>query len=661
MPYADPAVRAAKRKAYNQQHAETRRQQHMDNRHAKAKPFCGTDGEGGDINGHHEYLLLRAGEFVLETGKPLTTEECLEFLVNLPSGREYVSYFFTYDVTMMLRDVSRETMEYLLDRALRDSQTDDDKPPRRVRWGKYILDWMPGKEFRVGKYVRVHTQKGAVPQLQWTVINDVGSFFQCAFVTALEKWSVGSEALRAHIAASKAKRSGFTTITKLTRLYNKKECDLLEELMTEFRDVCGEVGPHPYHWQGPGNLASAWMRHHDIPSEHNVPFEAMSMARDGYYGGRFEITAVGSIRRRIYQYDINSAYPATIRHLPCLVHGAWKRSTKQQPRRKIYVARVEFYHKEGTFLGTLPVRSREGNISYPRKGSGVYWSMEIAAAKRAGTQITIHEAWEYIPDCKCETFNWINDVFELRRTLGKSNKGNALKLAMNSLYGKTAQSIGRPKWANPVWAGIITASCRAQIIDACSQVDGRHILMIATDGIFSDVPLTLDEGTALGQWDLTEHESMFIIQPGLYLLPGEAPKTRGVPKVKIVEHARTIRKSWAEGHSVMKHTIPLNRFRAARQAIHENKWGRAGEWYTEERTVSFDWTTKRDAVEGTWGDRLFDDDRPEFRPEIQQGTAPYDGDGNFRLTSVSYGKSIGMWERNRGYDDDQPEEADQFS
>lgn len=646
MPYKNPAARAAYRKRYDAAHRSAHTTRKRAERHAHAKPFVGVDGEGGNVGRNygarndHVYLLLRAGKYVLESGSPLSTEECLNFLTELPQGYEYVSYFFTYDVTMILRDLPTETISSLLNRAAR--TYDPAKPPKRVRWKEYLLDWLPGKEFRVRRL----TQK------DWIVISDVGSFFQTSFVAALEKWNVGSDALRARIAASKDKRSKFMEITELTRLYNKKECDLLAELMTEFRSVIGSVGPFPTYWQGPGNLASAWLRYHDVPDSKNVPYEAMNMARNAYYGGRFEITGVGTFRRPIYQYDINSAYPAAIRNLPCLVHGGWKHSRMEKPRRRLYVARCKFSHLPGRFLGTLPVRTQQGNICYPRQGEGTYWSPEIEAARRAGATIEILESWEYIPDCKCKPLQWINDIYTLRQQVGKTSKGMALKLALNSIYGKFAQSIGNPRWANPVWAGIITATCRALIIDACAQVDERSILMIATDGIFSDVPLDLPLSKELGEWELTEHQSMFIIQPGLYLLPTEKPKTRGIPRVKIEEYARQIRRVWAEpgDKPTMTHTIPLHRFRAAREAVHQNRWIESGEWYTQERAVSYDWKTKRSEEVGDWDTVWsgYKKDRPAWRPAIID-------DGGL---SVNYGKSIGTWERDRTMDNDQPEEAD---
>lgn len=649
MPYKDPAVKAARRREYDRARRNETSQAQRNRRHAHSPAFVGVDGEGGDIDGRHEYLLLRAGNRVLETGFPLSSLECLEFLATLPVGVEYTSYFFTYDVTMILRDLPQSVIQSLLDR---ESRTDHvEGYVRRVRYGTYLMDWLPGKEFRIKK-VGYHQEN------PWIVISDAGSFFQSAFVDALEAWGIGTPELRARIAASKAKRSSFGKITPLTRLYNKKECDLLAELMEEFRRVVGEVGPYPKQWQGPGNLAVAWLRQHKVPQEHNVPYECMGFARDAYYGGRFEVTGIGIFRRKIFQYDINSAYPAVIRNLPCLVHGTWKHRTnvRSLPRAPIYVAKVEFSHPGRRFLGTLPIRSEKGNISYPQRGSGIYWSMELAAAKRAGCVLRVSEAWEYTTTCDCKPIGWVDDIYQLRLKIGKTNKGMVLKLGLNSLYGKFAQSVGTPRWANPIWAGIITASTRAQIIDACREIPEENVLMIATDGIFTDQPLNkLPISRQLGDWELTEHDWMFIIQPGLYMLPLEKPKTRGVPRVKIIEYARQIRKGWATqtSHTGGFHiTIPLHRFRAARQALHENNWRGAGEWYSQFRLVGFQWSTKRSTISGHWDqvspDRSFPEDLPAWRPEIiEEGGA-----------TVPYGKSIGIWERGRIWEDDQPEEAD---
>src|SRR5690242_3139806 len=117
------------------------------------KPFAGVDGEGGNIEGRHVYLLLRAGEHVLETGEELTAVECLNFLSRLPADKIYVSFFFDYDVTMMLRDLPPERLARLLDN---DCRRIPGKPCSSfpVDYAGFQIDYMPRKEFKVRRRLR---------------------------------------------------------------------------------------------------------------------------------------------------------------------------------------------------------------------------------------------------------------------------------------------------------------------------------------------------------------------------------------------------------------------------------------------------------------------------------------------------------------------------
>lgn len=258
------------------------------------KPFCGVDGEGGNIDGRHEYLLLRAGtEHVLETGKPLSWHECLGFLADLPKDRIYVSFYFDYDVTMMLRDLPAERLNRLLDR---DCRRIPDKPGSSfpVDVGDYQIDYLGRKEFKVRR-----RKKGA----QWTVVQDVGSFFQCSFVVALKRW-FGDGTMDAQIdkiAEGKAQRHDFGQVTEDERQYNLLEIIMLENMMEKFRSVCDELELKPHRWEGPGNLVAAVFQREKLPKNKDIglfeeyPLVAI-MANMGYYGGRFEVVEFGFIQ-----------------------------------------------------------------------------------------------------------------------------------------------------------------------------------------------------------------------------------------------------------------------------------------------------------------------------------------------------------------------------
>src|SRR6188472_308815 len=143
MPLTGEAKRAYARRKYAEQGKHQRR----------LLPFAGVDGEGGDIGtGRQEYLLLRAGDHVLETGQPLTPMECLRFLADLPHDRTYVSYAFNYDVTMILRDLPVERWARILEpkRGVRGTVLPVCVPYRQTpQDGDVEVNYMPSKEFKV--------------------------------------------------------------------------------------------------------------------------------------------------------------------------------------------------------------------------------------------------------------------------------------------------------------------------------------------------------------------------------------------------------------------------------------------------------------------------------------------------------------------------------
>lgn len=561
------------------------------------RQFRGVDGEGGTVpeigtlfGDRHQYLSLRSGPSLLATGKPLSWRDCFDFLLSQPWPYINVAYFFDYDVTMMIRTMPEERAYRLLNRHLRYNKGGAVMP---LDIEDYQVEYLPHKEFKVR-----HKD-----ERRWTVVNDVGQFFQGPFISSLEKWNIGTPEEREMIRKGKSMRASFTEHTEEIEAYNALECLLLEKLMTDFRSVCEETGYVPKKWQGPGYLASAMLERHGVPKRDDIPIlenaSFRALAQAAYYGGRFETTAAGPIHGPIYQYDINGAYVALLRSLPCLLHGSW-RQIHDRPASpdELWFAQVHFDHDAPRYLYNLPFRLKNGNIQYPKEGNGVYWSTEIAAAERAGSIIDFQTGWVYENHCICRWFDFVDDYYRERLRLGKTTKGYVLKLAGNSVYGKLAQSIGYAPWANPVWAGLITAGCRAMLIDAYSQAPD-HTYMLATDGLFVGKALDLPVSKILGEWELTMHDDgMFIVQPGIYFLgaSGEV-KTRGVERGRINDMRAIFDQQWQkfmDSHGV-DHTVsvPVQNFITAKQAIARHKWHIAGTWETTTREISFDWSTKR--------------------------------------------------------------------
>src|SRR6266487_3962473 len=131
------------------------------------RPFAGVDGEGGNVWGRHEYMLLRAGRRVITNPAGLGWRECLGFLADLPRDAIYVSFFFDYDVTKMLQGLPEQRLRRLLDRDSRPVGPDK-STLLAVDVPGFQIDYLPGKEFRVR---RAHEGGGYG---KWLIVSDVG-------------------------------------------------------------------------------------------------------------------------------------------------------------------------------------------------------------------------------------------------------------------------------------------------------------------------------------------------------------------------------------------------------------------------------------------------------------------------------------------------------
>jgi hypothetical protein len=591
------------------------------------KPFTGCDGEGcgKDALGRQLYMLFRMGERELFTGEHLRTEELLDFICDHPRGELLVGFAFGYDVTMILRDLPEAQKKRLFH-----PKTFGEGLSPFVWYKNFDIDYLPKQYFRVrrvkierdldGRERRV-AEKGSTR----TIFETFG-FFQKSFVKVINEFSVGTEAGRISIAADKERRSSFNVISDRERSYCALEVEYLAELMEKLRGYCDAAGIRPKSWNGAGKLASALHRLHDTPRSNAVrdcvPVGVLEYSNMAYYGGRFEITRTGSIKEKVYEYDIRSAYPDAMRFLPCLEHGSWEEADGKQLARlagngdgrnrddPLFVAAITFKtgcNENGGMaqLGGLPVRSKEGHLYWPRQGGGVYWSCEIASAEKLGAKITYKNGWRYNRKCDCHPFDWVEPLFEYRRSIGSSGPGYPIKLGINSLYGKLAQRKGNGAYCNMVWAGLITALTRSKLNGAIAANPGR-IIMVATDAVYSLDPIELDCGECLGQWEATELPGLFIVQPGLYWCPAKRKrKSRGLSGKFFEEAGRTesFEKAWQDFRAVENSktdtlefptvSVPVPGFIGLKLAMARNKPDMAGCWIDDARLISFDYRNKR--------------------------------------------------------------------
>ncbi len=586
-------------------------------RRRTARVFTGCDGEGAgtDELGRQNYLLFRMGERELYTGERLQTHELLSFICDHPKQDILVGFAFGYDVTMILRDLPDEQKAKLFA-----PKVFGPGHSPFVWFGEFDIDYLPKQYLKVRRVKRIRdpetgqVRRVGIPGSMRTIFETFG-FFQKSFLKVCEEFDCGTEAERQIIADSKQRRGDDEwQISQAERDYCALECVMLAELMTKLRDYCEAAEIVPKSWNGAGKLAKALLKQHDAPRAAQVnewvPKEVRDLANMAYYGGRFEITRTGLICEEVHEYDIASAYPAAMTQLPCLEHGTWRKADPGELRTwpGLFVAVVTFSRQvEGDGMGQLgafPIRSKEGHLYWPLRGGGVYWSPEIRSGERMGFNVRYKTGWVFEPGCDCHVFNWIEPLFDYRKSIGKSGPGYPIKLGINSLYGAQAQRIGAGLYANMVYAGLTTATTRARLNDAISLAPDQ-IVMIATDGIYSLKPLPLKEGERLGDWEHETLNGMMIVQPGLYWDPSKRKrKSRGLSGKFFEEPGRTegFEHAWSDYLASRNSQldcpfpvvqVPVPGFIGLKLAQSRNKPELAGTWISDWRGISFDYRNKR--------------------------------------------------------------------
>lgn len=481
----------------------------------KHKPI-GIDGEGED--GRYTLLAASTGDYIANR-KGLQTADCFDFLFRLPKTRLLWGFAFSYDVNMMLVDLSLDELQRLANTT-------------RVYHGKWRIEHIPGKKFMV-----TDRELG-----QTRTIWDMYPWRASSFVSMLEDWKLCDKETLERIAAMKDQRSHFSQLSdKQILSYCLEECRLLETAVTRLLECVQASGYTITQFHSPGSLASAAMKAHNIENyKAPYPEELEEILVESYAGGRSEVSEIGPINQTIYEADIHSAYPYAAVQLPCFAHGRWVRK-RESFHQDWSLLRVRFKTKRNAIWGPYPMRGKVGSLRYPTSGTVWIWRREAMAGKPLCTEWEIIDGWEFTPECDHKPFAYLAEMYEERRRLVLANDPNeyTYKLILNSTYGKLGERPRNtkrlPRWRFLPWASLITSMTRAMLLEQIVRY-GSDVLLVATDCIITKCPIDLDFGEGLGEWELKEYEDIFIVGPGIYYAGSrEKPKvrSRGIAKVHI--------------------------------------------------------------------------------------------------------------------------------
>lgn len=581
----------------------------------KTRPICFIDGEGSNegepsvtlrkgklrrwVQKQNYSLLgvsLQNGEYRCIVGqenfRQLGTRQCLEFILSLPADHIIIGYSLTYDVEHWLRDLKGER-----------TNPENPSPMERllktqaVWWHGYRIHYIPNKIFTVGKY------KGSKKVTSRTVY-DIFGFFQSAFKTAIANWNIGTEAERAFIEKMKDDRDNFGPITEEVKEYNKMEgthgIQMFSRLRKEYSNLDLSI-PRPV---GAGSIASALYRKHNLqnfyPAGWLLPPETMLSA---FFGGRFDVTRIGFMGD-VIDADINSAYPFIASTLPCLRCGRYRVAKEYEPSaHSLWLVR---WRNNGTRWSPFPYRTDNGHIRYFNNGVGWYYNDEVAAAIRFTDTVEVIGGYIFERNCEHRPFDWIPDYYAKRQELVRIGDfaEKVIKLGLNSVYGKLAQSKGKnPRWQQLIWAGLITSGTRAMLLDAIRQ-NPDSVIKVATDAVFSTTPLELNyHETELGGWKTETLYDLLILGNGVYHAPKSSnPKhPNGVAKNRGFEQGSKLKFDWEKIREDYRNGITSivekKEFRRYVKAYHEHRMEERCHWVNMELELKLD-LNKMKRVEG---------------------------------------------------------------
>lgn len=272
--------------------------------------------------------------------------------------------------------------------------------------------------------------------------------------------------------------------------------------------------------------------------DRDIGKEILQLSLSSYAGGWFETTGQG-IQEDVVAYDLASAYPYVMYHLPDCSEGDWVLGTDEDdfierlensPRYSMIYAQVYAEFKEGLSWYPLCKKSPTGTLTAPRIIEGWFTGEEILEARKWPHDIFVIGEWAiFEPSTATKPFKGFIDKFYAMKM--NAEKGSVeydvAKVMINSIYGKTIQAVKKKgvhqagKLWNPTYASIITGGTRARLCEF-NRLNGFRCLSFATDGVILPkgeivVPeRPLEACFNLGEWEDDGKGDLVVVMSGVY-------------------------------------------------------------------------------------------------------------------------------------------------
>lgn len=415
----------------------------------------------------------------------------------------------------------------------------------------------PGRRF----YVEHRPHGDRFEEWRRVDIHDTGSAFVGGLLKVISDWNPElTDEQREIIEWGKQRRTETFEVGEIDDIirYSEAECVAHARVCRKLLDLikdAAHVNIAEDRLFGSGSIAGAALKHYHAPPR-NAKFRKGEVADAGsdlfyeeiaqmtYFGGMIETPVVGLVEGLTDEVDINSAYPHKMIYIPCTRKwcGQWRVTDGDLPPDAIVGhVQVVWYIEEGT-TSTPPfmVRRRDGRVAMPRMMDTPTWvtlAEYRAAVERFPSSIEISRAIYWEPNCRCgnpRPFEFLQTLYDRRLEIKNrmkvvekdspewwnlSCREKAIKLVINSIYGKLAQQDPQPgAYTNLHLASYITGATRAQVRREtwARENQGGTVVYQHTDSVLSVGGNPADGGKQLGAWGMEKpSKNLLIVQPGL--------------------------------------------------------------------------------------------------------------------------------------------------
>lgn len=330
------------------------------------------------------------------------------------------------------------------------------------------------------------------------------------------------------------------------RRYCRRDADLTEKLAIRWIEICHKNELYPSNFCSPASIAARYFQSHvEFPTINRFLKPSTRPLLHIIWNtvaGAFICCYKRGTFDRVYEYDINSAYPAEMAKLPDISRGRffYKRDGYRDDAHLAWLRVFVTITDDGFYNPPLPILRRNLPNYNPVGFFETYITLTEYHALKDIYKIDIVESVNWVPDQ--DPFYLFKDIVETSYTRRKQtddeNINYFLKIVLNGIYGKnlekhrildeTDEKYGLWRTGplfNPCYASYILAGSRLKVFDLLQKIDDKYKVACFTDSILSTERLkNIGESQTLGDWCFNQTGRAVIIGCGVYSL-----KPKGKP------------------------------------------------------------------------------------------------------------------------------------